>query len=221
MDTLLEVLAEFSLSADERCPIEIPGIGRDGFATLLGTLNLNRGVELGVEQGEYSEVLCRKNPNLRLFCVDAWTAHRSYRDHVSQRKLDRFYEATVTRLASYNATLIRKSSRHALVDFEDGSLDFVYIDSNHELSHVIHDICEWSKKVRVGGIVSGHDYVLHRSPDRIHVVQAVNAYTSAYEIKLWFVLGRREKVEGEIRDSARSWFWVQPEPRKRQRKIKQ
>jgi hypothetical protein len=36
----------------------------------------------------------------------------------------------------------------ALNDFEDDSLDFVYIDGNHEFPYVAEDLFHWSKKVR-------------------------------------------------------------------------
>ena len=90
----------------------------------------------------------------------------------------------------------------AVKDFEDGSLDFVYIDGNHDFKNVANDIVEWQKKVRVGGIVAGHDYRRHKPhlTYQCHVVDVVNAYTYAFGINPWFVL------QG---DKSPSWFWVQ------------
>ena len=90
--------------------------------------------------------------------MDAWQVYRGYRDHVTQEKLDNFYKATLYRLAPYDIEVIREFSLNAIAQISDNSLDFVYIDGNHELPYVINDIIEWSKKVRKGGIVSGHDY---------------------------------------------------------------
>ena len=42
----------------------------------------------------------------------------------------------------------------------------------------------------------------------IHVKQVVIAYTDAYFIKPWFVLGAYEEIPGQIRDNSRSWMWV-------------
>jgi predicted O-methyltransferase YrrM len=44
-------------------------------------------------------------------------------------------------------------------DFLDNSLDFVYIDAGHRFDDVVQDIIKWTKKVRKGGIISGHDYM--------------------------------------------------------------
>lgn len=214
MDALTYISTKWNPTLSERrLPIEIPNVGRNDLARLFHCLEFQVGVEVGVERGVYSEVLCQQNPGVRLFCVDAWKAYRGYRDHVDQLKLDRFFEETRARLAAYpRTTLIRKFSLEAAKDFTDGELDFVYLDGNHSFPSVAADLAAWSPKVRAGGIIAGHDYVLHRWPNQIHVVQAVKGWTDAYEIAPWFVLGSQAKGDGQIRDEARSWFWVH-EPR--------
>jgi hypothetical protein len=39
-------------------------------------------------------------------------------------------------------------------------------------------------------------------------VEVVTAYTQAYAINPWFILGSKDVVPGEKRDSSRSYFWV-------------
>lgn len=233
MDALTYIGARFDLDKEitaaragtQRLPIEIPNANRDTLARLLYLLEARRGAEVGVERGAYSDVLCREIPGVQLFCVDGWKAYRGYRDHVDQHKLDRFYVETQERLTPYKGvTLVRKFSQEAVKDFQDGALDFVYLDANHSFENVTADVAAWSKKVRPGGIIAGHDYVLHKWPNQIHVVQAIKGWTHAYDINPWFVLGRQEKREGELRDDARSWFWVhepRPVPKDWRRRIQQ
>lgn len=209
MNSLAHILHKYSLDPAARTPIEIPNVGRDDLARLFSELSFKRGVEIGIERGLYSEVLCRSNPGATLFCVDAWQAYRGYRDHVSQEKLDGFYEETKQRLAPFGCQFIRALSMDAVKQFEDGSLDFVYIDANHELPFIINDLIEWSKKVKHGGIVAGHDYYQSTRMDtKNHVVYAVDAYVRSYRIKPWFLLGSKAKMDGETREKSRSWFWV-------------
>ena len=59
-----------------------------------------------------------------------------------------------------NIIKIRKTSVEAAKDFEDGSLDAVYIDAEHDEESVREDIRTWRPKIKRGGILSGHDYVL-------------------------------------------------------------
>ena len=209
MSTLGYVLNKWDIDAEARSPIAIPNVGRNDLARLFGELEFSVGVEVGVEQGLFAEVLCQSNPDGRVYGVDSWQAYHGYRDHVSQDKLDGFLEATRERLKNYNWQPIRKFSMEAAEDFENGSLDWVYIDANHELPFIINDIIAWSKKVQKGGIVSGHDYRKSKRLDtRNHVTYAVDCYTQSYRIKPWFLLGRKGKLPDEVRDDARSWFWV-------------
>ena len=74
---------------------------------------------------------------------------------------------------------------------------------------VAKDIHEWSKKVRVGGIVSGHDFAYYPSPRQNHVKHALLSYTKAYGIKPIFVIGAEAVgVPGVLRDKFRSWFYI-------------
>lgn len=192
-------------------PIEIPNIGRDQLAHLFKELDYRTGAEIGVEQGVYAEILVRNNPALTLHCVDAWQAYKGYRDHTRQSKLDNFYEITKGRLKYYErqVRLIRKFSMDAVNDFADSSLDFVYIDGNHDFLNVTNDIYHWSKKVRSGGIVAGHDFVKRKNEAaHVHVKQVLGGYTDAYNISPWFVLGRDAKIPGEVRDDTRSWMFI-------------
>ena len=207
MNALDYIANKYRLDLTARSPIEISNIGRDDLARLFAELGYTRGAEIGVEQGLYSEILCKANPKLHLYCIDAWTAYSGYREYVTQAKIDQFYAISRERLSAYNCELIGKFSIDAVNDFKDGSLDFVFIDGNHTFMHVVQDITLWSRKVRAGGIVSGHDYI-RRRPTQTHVVEAVNGYTSSYSIHPWFLLGTRAKTLGQVRDKARSWMWV-------------
>lgn len=189
-------------------PLDISDYGRGNLAELFNELGFKNGAEIGVEEGTYSEMLCKAIPELRLLCVDAWKAYKGYKDHTDQKKLDGFCATATERLAHYDVTIVRKYSMDAVKDVPDGSLDFVYIDANHTFEACTNDIAEWSKKVRTGGIVSGHDYHRYMKHRQIHVVDVVHGYTHAWQIYPWFVTGAKEKVDGKIRDTVRSWFWV-------------
>ena len=215
-ELLYKILVKYNLQSlpISQKIIEIPNTNRVTFASLLAELGLNKGAEIGVECGLYSEALCKANPNIELYSIDAWTAYRGYRDHVNQEKLDGFMEITKKRLAPFNATVIKGFSMDAVKEFKDDSLDFVYIDGNHEYKQTVDDIAEWQKKVRVGGIVAGHDYILRTNNGYLmHVPYAVNGWPDSYGIKPLFILGAKhdEKPPKGLRDTARSWFYVKPE----------
>jgi hypothetical protein len=210
MDTLKYILDKYALDTRQRMPIEIPNAGRVQLAGLFHELGYTRGVEVGTEAGKYALILCQNNPGLHLSCVDMWSVYPGYRDYDGRDDyLQSTYARAAEKLKSYNVDFIRAYSMDAVNQFQDASLDFVYIDANHEWPFVTQDIYYWARKVRPGGIVAGHDYYMSDLRDsRCHVKHAVIGYCNAFRISPWFLLGRQAKIEGEIRDSSRSWFWV-------------
>lgn len=192
-------------------PREVAGVGREQLAHLFDYLGYRTGAEIGTERGLYARQLLVSNPNLKLYCVDSYKAYRGYREHRSQKKLDGFYDEAQDRLAEFNndVEFIRKPSVEASMAFADESLDFVYIDANHSLLHVVQDLVAWVPKVKRDHIIAGHDFIRRaHSGYSMHVVQAVTAYTDSYGIKDYFVLGSKAIREGEVRDRPRSFFWI-------------
>ena len=190
-------------------PAEIPDCERNDLPQFFVEMGFKVGAEIGVFRGEFSEKLTMTG--LSLYAIDPWRAYKGSGDSHSQDKLDLMYEQTKQLLASYSkCKVIRKTSMEAVEDFEDESLDFVYIDGNHGFRYIAEDLAEWTKKVRIGGIISGHDYFfrLPKKSTRWDVGFVLDAYIKAYRIKNWFVLGRKHAAEGEKRDKWRSWMFI-------------
>lgn len=185
--------------------------GRADLASLLHEFNFKVGVEVGVERGLYSEILCKANPQMKIYGVDPWESlevcrknppKRRTENHSSQTRCDQYYQEAVRRLAPYpNYHILKEYSVDAVKRFADKSLDFVYIDANHQYSFVIDDLTWWSRKVKRGGIVAGHDYY-DSSPGskrRLFVKQAVNDFVKAKQISHLIIWGG---------DKWPSWMWV-------------
>jgi hypothetical protein len=111
----------------------------------------------------------------------------------TESRTKRNYERAKTRLEPYNAHIVMGTSMDVVRDF-DVDLDFVYIDANHNFNYVMEDLISWGKKVRRGGIISGHDY-----SERFPGLQiAVNAYTD-FHAPEWFLTNK---------DKYPSYFWA-------------
>jgi hypothetical protein len=121
---------------------------------------INKGVEVGSFKGEFARTILEKWQGT-LYMVDAWYELEDYND-MSNIGLNQ--DAYLEAMRSINefrdrAYMLRCLSKQAVDLFPDESLDFVYIDANHEYSYVVEDIKLWYPKVKKGGIVAGHDYL--------------------------------------------------------------
>ena len=140
----------------KRMPVDLP-MKQLYLARLFAALGFRQIAEIGVLKGGFSATLWKENREATIYCVDPWEAYEGYAEPYTQQAMDEIHSIAVKRLAGMGCRIIRKTSMEALGDFEDESLDAVYIDANHRFEYVTQDIAGWSKKVRSGGIVSGHD----------------------------------------------------------------
>lgn len=191
-------------------PFEIPDCSRDDLPQFFVDMGYKAGAEIGVYKAEFSEKFCQAG--LKLFAVDPWRIYKDYDNPRGQARLDFQFEHSSRVLAPYpDCQIIRKTSMEAVEDFEDESLDFVYIDGNHEFRYIAEDLFEWTKKVKKGGIVSGHDYFFNKTGTGAqiwHVAHVLKAYIASFGIQNWYLLGRKETLPGEKRDKWRSWMFI-------------
>ena len=128
-------------------------------------------VEVGSWKGRSSSFMSveiiNSNKNIKFDCVDTWNGsieHTSY-DVIKEEKL---YDVFLSNIEPVKQVInpIRMSSIEASKLYEDNSLDFVFIDASHEYEDVKADILAWLPKVKVGGILAGHDYGTFEGVDK-------------------------------------------------------
>ena len=128
------------------------------------------GAEIGVEAGINALSILNTLGIEKLYLVDPWCGEyeRHYdivRDGLEQ---DKRFE------------LIRTTSRKAAQIITE-PLDFCYIDANHKYHAVREDIKLWYPKVKNGGVLGGHDYIMYDKVGKITkcgVVEAVTEFIS-------------------------------------------
>lgn len=200
MNTLAYLQNKFHFNPKQKI-VDLDDFGRKDLASLFYEMGFNWGVEVGILLGKFSKEMCLRNPNLKLWGIDPFLAFPEYKDATTQEDWNANYERTIKKLIPYNCTIIREKSMDALKYFYDRSLDFVYIDGNHEFTSEANDIHEWSKKVKTDGIIAGHDFRKYKYTSFSHSFEVVTAYTNAYRLYPLFAIGRNT-------DHIRSWFWI-------------
>jgi len=173
-------------------PVACRGATRNQLADCWNEIGYKRGVEIGVARADYSMQLLKRIKDCQLTCIDPWGLYEfSSRTVESQR---RNFEVSSKRLKD-RATVLRMTSMEALSNFEDESLDFVFVDGDHTFDHCCMDIICWSRKLRKDGMMAVHDYIPMR---RGGVMKAVEAYTYCHNVFPWFV----------TREALPTAFWV-------------
>jgi glycosyltransferase involved in cell wall biosynthesis len=146
------------------------------FLRLVKARGLTTGVEIGVGFGGHCESLLEYRGIDALTGVDPYTSdgHDGI-EQLTQHDMDAIHDIALDRLAKFGRRfeLLRKPSQQAVHKFEDGSLDFVYLDGDQDFKAVGADLGVWFDKVREGGIIAGHDYDNPELPD---VQQAVDGF---------------------------------------------
>lgn len=61
-------------------------------------------------------------------------------------------------LKDFDVEVIVGDSAKSSSQFEDGSVDFVFLDANHDYEFAIEDIKSWLPKLKKDALMTGHDY---------------------------------------------------------------
>lgn len=120
-------------------------------------------VEIGSWKGKSAAYLAveiiNSGKDISLDCVDTWMGSS---EHIEDEnvKTNSLYELFIKNTSSLSSVInpIRMDSVSASKKYQDNSIDFVFIDGSHDYKSVKLDISSWITKVKIGGIIAGHDY---------------------------------------------------------------
>ncbi len=126
-------------------------------------------VEIGSWVGETALAMaeaCGARP-ARITCIDTWEGSPgNITGHITaevgaQQIYNRFLQNTLAYRTAGNPVSIaplRGRSPFVSGEFPNQSLDLVFIDGDHRWKAVEADVRAWLPKVRLGGIIAGHDW---------------------------------------------------------------
>lgn len=126
-------------------------------------------VEIGAFKGQSIMFLAEKvkelNKNIKLYTVDIFEYAEQQTGTTAEgesRELGvSFYDEYLKNIEPMKEYIhtIKGSSHEVHTQFKDESIDFVFIDGDHNYDAVLKDLQCWYPKVKKGGIISGHDYM--------------------------------------------------------------
>ena len=162
-------------------------LSTNGFKDLVG-------IEIGVGNGTNALVICKNLSIKKLYCVDPYCCDSKENVSIERYNIKNKNEA-VKKLRGFDVDFLECYSFDAVDLLPDG-LDFVYIDGCHSYDGVKRDIALYYPKVRVGGVLGGHDF------NKLHfnVNQAVVEFADRYGLEIntgnyddWWIIKKRGK----------------------------
>lgn len=138
------------------------------------------GAYLGKSTAHLAVEIINSGKNIKLDVIDTWRGNDSseyqegqwgYHLTIDNDTYDKFIENMSPVAGHYKA--IQMDSVEASKLYEDGSLDFVFIDGAHDYKYVRADIDAWLPKVKSGGYIGGHDYVAGQHEEVVRAVDEV------------------------------------------------
>lgn len=151
------------------------------------------GIELGVATGDFSAKLLDTGLFSQLYGVDMYADHHDVAEYLS----------ALQRVGlGRNYWLIRATFLEVLDTFPDDFFDFVYIDGYaHTGEEGGQTLADWFPKVKLGGMLAGHDYDAHWPK----VLKSVNLFSMATGQQI--MRTRRSRNPGPS-DKAMSWATI-------------
>lgn len=144
-------------------------------------------VEVGTWKGKsaaYMAVeIANSNKNIEFYCIDPWTGETNEITDVyvcEEVKTNTLYEHFLSNIEPVSNYIkpIKKTSLDAVEQFQNCSLDFVFIDASHDYESVKADVEAWHSKIKIGGVLAGHDYSC------IEVKRAVNEFADKHNLQI-------------------------------------
>ena len=97
--------------------------------------------------------------NIKFDVIDTWEGSNEFYHNEFKKKYNVFEEFLKNTEPLKEYINPRKECSYiAPKYYDDESLDFVFIDADHSYDIVIKDISNWYPKVKIGGVIAGHDY---------------------------------------------------------------
>ena len=115
------------------------------------------GCELGVWRGDHAADLLRNARPRKLHLVDNWSWPASLDPLAETKRLRARFRAEI---AAGRVEVHAMSFADFLAPIPDRSIDWIYVDGAHSYTEVARDLWQAWPKVRIGGILCGHDFAI-------------------------------------------------------------
>lgn len=147
-------------------------------------------VEIGVADGKsaiyLAEALANMNKRFKLTMIDSLDYGQT------EQLTEILMNIQKSKLSEY-ITFLPIDSLKASCKFNDGSLNFVFIDSSHKFEETKAEIRLWYRKLLDGSTLAGHDYFSQENPgvkmavDEVIPTEYLNTFPTENNCGVWAI----------------------------------
>jgi predicted O-methyltransferase YrrM len=118
------------------------------------------GIEIGTAYGGNAYHLLQNTELDNLTCIDPYLYYPAMPGFSCQEEYDKLHQFAIDRLSGFpNASIVRIDSYTFYNSVaKDFKFDFVFLDGSHDYEDVKWECENYSKIIKPGGVLSGHDY---------------------------------------------------------------
>lgn len=151
------------------------------------------GIEIGSDSGHTASTFLENRQDMYLHCIDPYSNFvdwdgRNYNNNNREEILSIFKSKMKPYENRYS--LHRMTSDQAVNNFENESLDFIWIDGLHEYGQVLKDCRNYWSKLKPGGLFCGHDYAVipgvNKAVNEFANEIKVNIHTTVKDVWYWY-----------------------------------
>lgn len=113
-------------------------------------------VELGILNGERTEVMLKANPNIPIYGIDPIIP-----DSMNSKLIGDYKKINDLKSKYKNFIFINDYSYNVVNSF-NYKFDYIFIDASHIYEDVLNDFNQWFPKLKIGGYVGLHDSACNR-----------------------------------------------------------
>ncbi len=140
--------------------------------------------ELGVNKGDFSKQILDLTQPKKFHIIDFWGSTR-YNQEIRKSVEKRF----ATQIKENSMEINLGLSTEVVNDFTDNYFDWIYIDTAHTYDVTIAELEMYRAKMKNGGIIAGHDYILGNwnGTVRYGVIEAVHEFCLKYNWEILYL----------------------------------
>jgi hypothetical protein len=158
-----------------------------------------KGAEIGVWEGRFSVDILEITDPETLFLIDPWEympehSNAGFGRKRNAERMPQMFDIVSEKFKDDKRVSIHQgTSEDVLSQMDDDSLDWVYIDGNHNEPFISNDLKLALQKVKPGGVIAGDDYYWNKD-EGAPIKMAVNAFVAKLGDKCSFQLMGQQYV---------------------------